>query len=117
MGNDPLEVGVQELGKPLEMAVARGVTGVNDGGYLLGHIDFAVGFVCVDQHFFDQVCGEKQPVGLQQRLISLLITAPRGHGVNGEQRICRLWFHSVGGLLILSYQRLPVGGQDVPGAL
>ena len=84
MSDNPLKVGVQESGEPLEVAVSRGVTGVDDGSDLLSHTNFTVGFVSIDQHFFDQVCGKKQTVGLQQRLIFLLITALRGHGVRGE---------------------------------
>lgn len=34
MSNDPLKVGIQQLCKPTEVAVATSVAGVNDGGYL-----------------------------------------------------------------------------------
>lgn len=42
MGNNSLKVGVQQLGKPEEVAVIRGVTGVNDCGYLVGAQSFVL---------------------------------------------------------------------------
>lgn len=87
---------------PQEVAVACGGTGVNDRSYLLSHVNFTISFVSIYQHFFDQVCGGKQPVGFQKRLIPLLITSPLDHRVNREQcTLCR-FFLCIGGLLILS---------------
>ena len=95
MGDNSFEVRIQQLGEPTEVAVIRGVTGVNDCGYLLSHTNFAITFVGIDQHFLDQVRGKQQTVRPQQHLISLLITALRGHGVNREQRTGRTYDHQV----------------------
>lgn len=52
-------------------------------------------FVGIDQHFLDQVRSKQQTIRPQQHLISLLITALRGHGVNREQRTGRTYDHQV----------------------
>ena len=74
MRNDPLKVGIQQLCKPTEVAVASGVAGVNDGGYLVGHTKFAITFVRIKQHFLNQICGKKKTVGyLSNRMIPVTV--------------------------------------------